>query len=78
MDIQYAQSGILTPCGLPFARDGVAADSTPKSEMVVFADLRTESLRMARSSGTVKNLRDRRHDRYRVEWLGNPAEPPDR
>jgi predicted amidohydrolase len=78
MDIQYAQSCILTPCDFPFARDGVAADSTPNSEMVVFADLRTESLRMARNSGTVKNLRDRRHDLYRVEWLGNPAEPSDR
>lgn len=70
MDIQYAQSCILTPCDFAFARDGVAADSTPNSEMVVFADLRLESLRMARNSGTVKNLRDRRHDLYRVEWFG--------
>lgn len=73
MDIQYAQSCVLTPCDFPFARDGVAADSTPNSEMVVFADLRVESLRMARNSGTVKNLRDRRHDLYRVEWLGDRA-----
>jgi predicted amidohydrolase len=69
MDIQYAQSCVLTPCDFPFARDGVAADSTPNSEMVVFADLRTESLRLARNGGTVKNLRDRRHDLYRVEWF---------
>lgn len=70
MDIQYAQSCILTPCDFPFARDGVAADSTPNSEMVVFADLRTELLRHARAGGTVRNLRDRRHDLYRVEWFG--------
>lgn len=68
MDIQYAQSCILTPCDFPFARDGVAADSTPNSEMVCFADLRLESLRMARNQGTVKNLHDRRHDLYRIHW----------
>jgi predicted amidohydrolase len=68
MDIQYAQSCILTPCDFPFARDGVAADTTPNVEMVAFADLRTESLRQARSNGTVRNLKDRRHDLYRVEW----------
>ncbi len=68
MDIQYAQSCVLTPCDFPFARDGVAADTTPNVEMVAFADLRVESLRMARNGGTVKNLKDRRHDLYRVEW----------
>jgi len=69
MDIQYAQSCILTPCDVPFARDGVAADTTPNTEMVAFADLRLESLRMARSAGTVQNLRDRRHDLYRIQWM---------
>ena len=29
MDIQYAQSCILTPCDFSFARDGIAADTTP-------------------------------------------------
>ena len=68
MDIQYAQSCILTPCDFPFARDGVAADTTPNAEMLAFADLRIESLRMARNSGTVMNLKDRRHDLYHTEW----------
>ena len=68
MDIQYAQSCILTPCDFPFARDGIAADTTPNVETVAFADLRLESLRMARNSGTVKNLKDRRHDLYRTIW----------
>ncbi len=70
MDIQYAQSCILTPCDFPFSRDGVAADTTPNVEMVAFADLRPETLRMARNSGTVQNLRDRRHDLYSVQWRG--------
>jgi len=68
MDIQYAQSCILTPCDFPFARDGVAADTTPNVETVAFADLRLESLRLARNGGTVQNLKDRRHDLYRTLW----------
>jgi predicted amidohydrolase/ribosomal protein S18 acetylase RimI-like enzyme len=68
MDIQYAQSCILTPCDFPFARDGIAADTTPNVETVAFADLRLESLMMARNAGTVQNLKDRRHDLYGVEW----------
>ncbi|MCB1723512.1 MAG: GNAT family N-acetyltransferase [Gammaproteobacteria bacterium] len=70
MDIQYAQSCILTPCDFPFARDGIAADTTPNVEMVAFADLRPDTLRVARNSGTVQNLRDRRHDLYNVHWRG--------
>jgi len=70
MDIQYAQSCILTPCDFPFARDGIAADTTPNVETVAIADIRPETLTMARNNGTVKNLRDRRHDLYRLQWLG--------
>lgn len=34
MDIQYSQSCVLTPCDFPFARDGIASDTTPNVEMV--------------------------------------------
>ena len=68
MDIQYAQSCILTPCDFPFARDGIAADTTPNVEMVAFADLRPDALAMARNAGTVQNLKDRRFDLYSVTW----------
>ncbi len=68
MDIQYAQSCILTPCDLLFARDGIAADTTPNVETVAFADMRLETLNVARNSGTVQNLKDRRHDLYTVDW----------
>ncbi len=70
MDIQYAQSCILTPCDFPFARDGIAADTTPNVETVAIADLRLETLHMARNAGTVQNLKDRRHDLYSVHWRG--------
>jgi predicted amidohydrolase len=68
MDIHYAQSCILTPCDFPFSRDGIAADTTPNVEMVAFADLSLRALRDARHNGTVRNLRDRRHDLYSVVW----------
>ena len=68
MELQYAQSCILTPCDFPFSRDGIAADSTPNVETVVFADVRLENLFKARNEGTVTNLRDRRHELYQVAW----------
>jgi predicted amidohydrolase/ribosomal protein S18 acetylase RimI-like enzyme len=69
MDINYAQSCILTPSDLPFAQDGIAADTNPGVEMVAIADLSIGDLVKARNSGTVRNLKDRRHDLYRVNWL---------
>lgn len=69
MDIQYAQSCILTPSDFPFARDGIAADTSPNVETVSFADLHLDDLMQARDSGTVRNLKDRRHDLYRVKWF---------
>jgi predicted amidohydrolase/ribosomal protein S18 acetylase RimI-like enzyme len=70
MDLQYGQSCILTPCDFGFARDGVAADTTPNVEAVALADLDLSALREARSSGTVQNLKNRRHDLYQVRWTG--------
>ncbi|MCB0376979.1 MAG: carbon-nitrogen hydrolase family protein [Bdellovibrionales bacterium] len=70
MDIQYAQSAILTPCDFPFAKDGIAAETTPNVEMVTIADLRTDILLEARANGAVRNLKDRRHDLYSVQWRG--------
>ncbi len=68
MDIHYAESCILTRADLPFARDGVAADTAPNTETIAFADLKLSDLRVARHEGTVRNLRDRRFDLYRVVW----------
>ena len=68
LDIQYAQSCILTPCDFPFALDGIAADTSPNVEMVAIADLRIDTLLEARENGAVKNLKDRRHDLYSVVW----------
>jgi predicted amidohydrolase len=77
MDIQYSQSCVLTPCDFPFARDGIAADTTPNVEMVAMADLQLDTLRAARQDGTVQNLRDRRFDLYSLTWgAGAPTPTP--
>ncbi len=68
MDVQYAQSAILTPCDFPFARDGIAAEATENVETVTIADLDLTDLSWARFQGTVQNLRDRRFDLYEVKW----------
>ena len=71
-DIQYGQSCILTPSDFPFARDGIAADSTPNIETVLFADLSLENVARARNSGAVQNLKDRRFDLYETRWTRKP------
>lgn len=68
MDIHHAESAILTPSDMPFARDGIAAEVTPNVEGMAIADLSLTDLRKARASGAVRNLADRRHDLYRVDW----------
>lgn len=68
MDIHHAESAILTPSDMPFARDGIAAEVTPNVEGMAIADLSLTDLRKARASGAVRNLADRRRDLYRVDW----------
>jgi len=68
MDIQYAQSCILTPCDFPFARDGIAAEASENVETVTVADIDLSDLAWAKSQGTVRNLRDRRFDLYKTVW----------
>lgn len=70
MDINYGQSCILTPSDFPFAKDGIAAETETNTEMVAIADLSLGDLIKARNSGTVRNLKDRRHDLYSQKWKG--------
>lgn len=72
MDVNYAESCILTPCDFPFARDGIAAECSENVETVAVADLDLTDLGWARANGTVRNLRDRRFDLYRTVW-SDPA-----
>ncbi len=75
-DIQYGQSCILTPSDFLFSRDGIAADSTPNIETVLFADLRLDDLARARNAGAVRNLKERRFDLYESRWVRHPEARP--
>jgi len=79
MDIQYAQSAVFTPCDFAFPVNGVKAEATPNTEMLVIADVDLELLHDLRHSGSVRNMKDRRLDLYRIESKliqMNDATPP--
>ncbi len=67
MDIQYAQSAVFTPCDFSFPSNGIKAEATPNTEMILVADVDIDLLRELHSFGAVKNLKDRRKDFYRLE-----------
>ncbi|MEO1748896.1 MAG: carbon-nitrogen hydrolase, partial [Pseudomonadota bacterium] len=70
LEMAYAQSAILTPNDYGFARDGIAAQTEPQVEQIIFAELDMATLAEARTDGSVKNLADRRRDLYHVRWEG--------
>ncbi|WP_319479520.1 bifunctional GNAT family N-acetyltransferase/carbon-nitrogen hydrolase family protein [uncultured Draconibacterium sp.] len=64
MDIQYAQSMVFTPCDFAFPVNGVKAEATPNTEMILIADVDIGLLRELNQFGSVRNLRDRRLDLF--------------
>lgn len=67
MDVQYAQSMIFTPCDFNFPMNGVKAEATPNTEMVLIADVDLGLLRELHNFGSVKNLKDRRVDLFELK-----------
>jgi predicted amidohydrolase len=67
-DIHYGEACILTPCDVPFARDGVAEEATPNVETMVVHELDIEALRRHRLTGSVRTWLDRRQDLYGVRY----------
>ena len=59
MDIQYAQSGVFTPCDFAFPTDG---------------DIDLDLLNALHTYGSVRNLRDRRNDLYELRMKKNALE----
>ncbi len=64
MDIQWAQSAVLSPSDFVFARDGVLVEATPNIEQVITTDLDFEALQEAILAGSVRPRRDRRPDLF--------------
>lgn len=69
MDIQFAQSMVFTPCDFAFPTNGVKAEATPNTEMILIADVDIDLLRDLNEYGSVRNLKDRRTDLYDVRKL---------
>lgn len=66
MDMQYAQSMVFTPCDFAFPTNGIKAEATPNTEMMVIADLDIDLLRELHQFGSVRNLKDRRKDLFEL------------
>ncbi len=66
MDIQYAQSGVFTPCDFAFPTDGKCAEATPNTEMILVSDVDLNLLNELHTYGSVRNLKDRRNDLYEL------------
>jgi predicted amidohydrolase len=67
MDVQFAQSMVLTPCDFAFPATGIKAEATPNTEMILFADVDLDLLKELNQLGAVRNKKDRRTDLYDVK-----------
>ncbi len=67
MDIQYAQSMVFTPCDFSFPANGIKAEATPNTEMILIADVDIGLLRELNQFGSVRNMRDRRKDLFELK-----------
>jgi predicted amidohydrolase/ribosomal protein S18 acetylase RimI-like enzyme len=67
MDIQYAQSGVFSPCDFAFPTDGKCAEATPNTEMILISDVDLDLLNALHTYGSVRNLKDRRNDLYELK-----------
>lgn len=66
MDIQFAQSMVFTPCDFAFPANGIKAEATTNTEMILIADVDLDLLKELHEHGSVRNLKDRRRDIYSV------------
>ncbi|MGB5275218.1 MAG: bifunctional GNAT family N-acetyltransferase/carbon-nitrogen hydrolase family protein [Flavobacteriaceae bacterium] len=71
MDIQYAQSMVFTPCDFSFPANGIKAETTPNTEMILIADVDIDLLRQLNQFGAVQNLKDRRKDLFVLKKTDN-------
>lgn len=67
MDIQFAQSMVFTPCDFAFPTNGIKAEATPNTEMILIADVDLDLLRELHQFGSVRNLKDRRKDLFELK-----------
>lgn len=66
MDIQFAQSVVFTPSDFSFPANGIKAEATANTEMILVADVDLDLLKELHAFGAVRNLKDRRTDLYSI------------
>ncbi|MFN8305781.1 MAG: bifunctional GNAT family N-acetyltransferase/carbon-nitrogen hydrolase family protein [Ferruginibacter sp.] len=67
MDLQFAQSAVLTPSDFAFPVNGIKAEATPNTEMIVVSDVDLSLLTELHNHGSVQTLKDRRTDIYQLQ-----------
>jgi len=68
MDLQFAQSAVLTPSDFAFPVNGIKAEATPNTEMIVVSDVDLSLLTELHSRGSVQTMKDRRKDLYELKY----------
>lgn len=66
MDIQFAHSMVFTPCDFAFPTNGIKAEATPNTEMILISDVDIDLLSELHQYGSVRNLKDRRSDLFEL------------
>ncbi|MBI1341414.1 MAG: GNAT family N-acetyltransferase [Terrimonas sp.] len=69
MDLQFAQSAVFTPSDFAFPVNGIKAEASPNTEMIIVSDVDLSLLQELHEYGSVQNLKDRRNDLYRLELI---------
>ena len=69
MDIQFAQSMVFTPCDFSFPANGIKAEATTNTEMILIADVDLDLLKDLNQFGSVRNLKDRRTDLFALKKI---------
>lgn len=67
--VNYGQSVVFTPSDFAFPLNATAAEADPSAETVVITELDLGALSLQREMGSVRPLRDRRPDLYRLEGV---------
>lgn len=68
VNIQYAQSAVFSPSDVYFPHDATITEATANAEMMIYADVDLDKLKLLNTEGSVNNLKDRRLDLYGVNF----------
>lgn len=71
MDIQFAQSMVLTPCDYAFPTTGIKGEATPNTEMALVVDVDLDLLKELHQFGSVQVIKNMRKDLYSINFKGD-------